>query len=1491
MQKLITCLVWLVLVHFSYAQIPGTLDLSFNPAENSFLGNGPNRMVRAAVQQPDGKFVIGGDFTEYNGVVVQKIARINLDGSLDQSFTASVSGADFGTSGEVRTIKLQADGKIIIGGAFTNINGLARPYLARLNSNGSTDEGFNPGGTGPDRPVNACIILPNDSIVIGGTFSSYNGLDAKLGVAFLGRNGVSGHTFNPSDNRYKNIAEMVLQPDGKILICGDIFFRNNSVVGLARLNVNRTIDNSLADFKGIVRAMVLQTDGKVLVAGSWAVANGQISPGIQRLLPGGSIDNTFNPGLGFRVNYPNQPNQFASPDRIILSDDGKILAAGRFSTYNGQPVGTLLRINADGSLDPSFTLSNEIPTYDPLNLSPHHVLTLIKTQNGKFLMGGSLSGTNENFRKNIFLVNPSGSLDRSFNPRRGFNNQVITTLVQPNGRILAGGNFTAYNDTIARFFTRLMPDGTLDRVFNNQLAINGHVFASALQPDGKILIAGKFTMVQGVRRNSVARLNSNGSLDAGFNMGGSANDSIKAIAVRPDGNIVIAGAFTKVGGAGEKNRIALLSSNGTLMPAFGGNGANGTINDLIALPDNSVAFGGRFNQFDGLENAHLVKLSANNIKTILNPSDFEGNINCIRPEATGTLMIAGKFTMALNGITQKSIARIPLSNTLNHENPFQVYSSRNLLNGDEIYNLLVQPDGRIIVVNHFSDVFNRTIVRLLPSGKLDNSFLSLSLSPDVPETIDHPENKSIRLALQTNGNLLITSNYTYIGNNSNPFAKPRRAGIASVNAYKPVPNDEPCNAINLVPDAAGVTSCNNPVSGTLMGALAPSFNVNPMPAPLVQQTNGFNDVWYKFTATSTSHFIKISFYIGGRPLAQLLKLDCSGKKIENVSPLIQKEFDPLSPSQMVMNAVNLMVDSVYYIRYMNPRAFTNFRPEDFDFNICVLTPGNDDACNAITVIPKPVGDTSSAEATVGTLYPSTFANGTSNGNIGDVWYKFKATAESHIIRAVGNGFQIRATIFKGAACGQLTPVSNLFIASQVGSPLFFGVDTLKTDSIYYLRFSSATTNIIPERAEYSFSVLTPFNNTPCTAAPIMPGLPGDSTTAFTEGSTFLSTFNGDISCSSPNANPDVWYRFSATAISHLLEVEKDAGTVINATVYTDTLCQSKGYSRITCLENNSKIKIRLTGLIIGKSYLVRIASFAGGRVKGAFKIRVLSPPANDEPCGAITLVPGAPLEPANPFLYNNIICSNPVTGSFVGSTKDNRYSSEGFRFINHDVWFKFFATASTHVINIRRNNYIGGGRSILSLYKGSNCDVLYASPSRLITQPTDNFSGSELFGFQHLMVGETYFIRLGINIPDINNDFYKPFDICVLTPINDTWQTATEIVPTFNCDSKVINTQVATPDSVIVEGKYHIYNDIWYRFKATSNSHTLTFSGVYPIKVKLGFIPTNDSIMQVYDSSSSANLSLGNITIGSNNLVPDSIYYVVIAQNAHLTNLGNFFAC
>ena len=155
---------------------------------------GESGEVRAILKQPDGRLLVGGDFTSVKGVPRYAVARLNPDGSVDPGFDAGI------VLGSVRALALQPDGKLIIGGDFRSINGTPRYGFARLNADGTVDGGFNPaaavmGSSNPGQ-VYAVAVQPDGRIVIGGAFANVDGAP-RAGVARLNPDGSLDVTFDP----------------------------------------------------------------------------------------------------------------------------------------------------------------------------------------------------------------------------------------------------------------------------------------------------------------------------------------------------------------------------------------------------------------------------------------------------------------------------------------------------------------------------------------------------------------------------------------------------------------------------------------------------------------------------------------------------------------------------------------------------------------------------------------------------------------------------------------------------------------------------------------------------------------------------------------------------------------------------------------------------------------------------------------------------------------------------------------------------------------------------------------------------------------------------------------------------------------------------------------------------------------------------------------------------------------------------------------------
>jgi uncharacterized delta-60 repeat protein len=356
----------------------------------------------------------------------------------------------------------------------------------------------------------------------------YNGAWHAVGTIDSFING----TFKPGMGTNGVVYSALAQPDGQVLIGGN-FTTVNGIPrrSIARLNKNGTLDTQFSPGtgNGWVQSMALQPDGKVIVGFMETVAPGNLK--IVRLNQNGSLDTGFNV-------YTSCCGGIVYA--LVLQPDGKILGGGYFGN-------ALVRLNSDGTLDTSFNLGASV----------NWVRAIAVQSDGKILIGGNL-GTG-----NIVRLNSNGTLDTSFNANPGADSQVTSLGVADNGQVLIGGNFGQVNNVARKCIARLNSDGSLDSNFAPNISdANCYVRSLAIQPDDKILIGGEFTQVNGVGRNNIARLNNDGTLDTGFNPGSGANGNINTIAVQPDSRVLIGGEFASVNGQ-TVNRIARLDPDGT----------------------------------------------------------------------------------------------------------------------------------------------------------------------------------------------------------------------------------------------------------------------------------------------------------------------------------------------------------------------------------------------------------------------------------------------------------------------------------------------------------------------------------------------------------------------------------------------------------------------------------------------------------------------------------------------------------------------------------------------------------------------------------------------------------------------------------------------------------------------------------------------------------------------------------------------------------------
>jgi uncharacterized delta-60 repeat protein/uncharacterized repeat protein (TIGR01451 family) len=396
---------------------------------------------------------------------------------------------------------------------------------------------------------NSQVDQPNRAVVLQLTNSVPAGVLISPSTAFL--NIVDDESFNvppgggdPTFIPVFNaaVSAVAVQPNGAI-VAGGSFTVANSITRhrLARLNSDGTLDLGFASLPGgandAVRALALQSDGRILIGGDFTTYDGINRSHFARVNLDGSLDGQFDPGSALDQSAYAVVETFTDTNQTVR----KILVGGSFTLANGAPRRYLAQFNDNGSVDPGFN-----PSPDPgANGIDGFVWAIAVQTDHKVVIGGDFLSINGVVRNHIARLNADGSLDTSFNnPGTGASDSVRALTIQLDGRILVGGLFTNFNGTLQNHIVRLNADGSLDPTFNTGVGVDGAVYAITLQPDNKILLGGEFIRCGGVTRNHLTRLNPDGSVDPTINFGEGCDSYVASLVVQTNDSIVLGGGFT-----------------------------------------------------------------------------------------------------------------------------------------------------------------------------------------------------------------------------------------------------------------------------------------------------------------------------------------------------------------------------------------------------------------------------------------------------------------------------------------------------------------------------------------------------------------------------------------------------------------------------------------------------------------------------------------------------------------------------------------------------------------------------------------------------------------------------------------------------------------------------------------------------------------------------------------------------------------------------------
>lgn len=419
-------------------------------------------------------------------------------------------------------------------------------------------------------------------------------------------------------------------------------------------------------------------DGRFYVAGSWSSINGQPVPELVRFNANGTVDPAFTP-----------PAFDSRPTSLAVQPDGKLIVAGSFTTVGGTPSIGLARLNADGSRDTSFVAGIGFATSigGAVHVAPNGSIYLASS-------GGGV-GTPGSFRGFIARLFSNGALDTSFtSPTFSIGNSTTNPLgfvFSPAGEVYVHGTFDAVNGTARNRLARLLPSGQLDPSFNPGSGPNGFVYPIIVQSDGKLVIGGDFTSYNGTPAGRIARITTTGALDPTFATGSGFSSQVSFLAELPNGALFVGSTGNTYNGT-FVGPGARLTNTGALDPTFSYN-LGGRPDAVSPLPGNRLLVSGAI--LAGFRPAlRILEANGTSATAVTQPAfRFPAIARVLAPLPGGKILVAGTFSH-VNGTPAPFLFR--LNPDLTRDTTFPNGPGPTEL----VLHALVQPDGRIVLVTH-----------------------------------------------------------------------------------------------------------------------------------------------------------------------------------------------------------------------------------------------------------------------------------------------------------------------------------------------------------------------------------------------------------------------------------------------------------------------------------------------------------------------------------------------------------------------------------------------------------------------------------------------------------------------------------------------------------------------------------------------------------------------------------------------------------------------
>lgn len=631
-----------------------------------------NRPVRDIQTDGSGRIVILGEFFSVNGVAHDYLIRLNSDLSLDVTFMSNVGTATYETPG---VMKVDSSGSVFVGGRFNDFNGTSADGLVKLDSTGQLDSGFtipvieNSHYTNTYyRVVTAIDIDATGKVLIGGNFTDVNGV-TRNGLARLNTDGSLDTTFDPGGGlgKFDMVYGLKALASGKVLVAGSFTsFDSTAVNGFIRLEADGSLDAAFTEYpvSGGGTNLKELADGTLVTHGRFTEyfdgTSAQNLTGLAFLNADGTLSSSQHTFAWEEWDALNAPSREVHD--VISKSGGGYVLAGAFLTGPAVESRGLVELDSAGDLSQGWTVWKQA----------NYVEAIARAGDGSLFIGGRFSYADGVLCQGLIKLKPDGSIDTNFifdlqNEFFFAPPSEVRTIVNAGSHIYVGG-FLEYVVTqnedptpIAELKGVLRLDaetGEVDTTF--QFSAQSSVSYLFLLSDGTVLVSGYDVDSEQSGQQKLAHVDSTGTILRAWDVSDGPRSSTNMIAELPSGKLLIGGFSNVQAGDSAWGHVVRLDSNLDVDSSFDpGDGPSWPVRSILATPDGGAYLAGGFTSYDNEPVWKVVKIDATGAldSSFTPPADMLGNTEWAVVDPAGRLLLAGSIYTA-GGYSLPGVVRL-----------------------------------------------------------------------------------------------------------------------------------------------------------------------------------------------------------------------------------------------------------------------------------------------------------------------------------------------------------------------------------------------------------------------------------------------------------------------------------------------------------------------------------------------------------------------------------------------------------------------------------------------------------------------------------------------------------------------------------------------------------------------------------------------------------------------------------------------------------------